>query len=152
MNPSGKMPPIVAALLFLTGTTVVMGAVVTYNAGAVRVSVEEKKAGGSHVHLFVPAVVVPPALDLVPEEQLREKLAEVRPWLPAIRIASRELAGTPDAVLVEVINSHEHVTITHRGGSLMVDVDSDEESVHIAVPLGMVHAIAEKLEASGPPV
>lgn len=151
MTPLSKMPPMAAALLFLTGTTVVMGGVVTYNAGAVRVSVDEKKPGGSHVHLIVPAVMVPPVLDLVPEEKLRDQLAQARPWLPVIRIACRELARTPDAVLVEVVNPREHVKISHRGGSLRVDVDSDEESVHIAVPLQMVHAIAEKLEATGPP-
>lgn len=151
MNAPSKMSPVVAALLFLTCTTVVMGAVVTYNAGAVRVSVQEKKPGGTHLNLFVPAVVVAPALDFVPEDVLREKLVQARPWLPAIRIASRELERTPDAVLVEVINSRDHVKITHRGGSLIVDVNSDDETVHVAVPLGMVHAIAEKLERAGPP-
>lgn len=152
MNTTGKIPPLVAALLFLTGTTVVMGAVVAYNAGAVRVSVEEKKPGGQHVHLMVPAVAVPLALAFIPSDKLQQKAAELRPWLPAIRIASRELERTPDFVLVEVFDSDEHVRITKRGGSLFVDVNSAQEDVHVEVPLHMVRSVAEKLSDGLPPV
>jgi hypothetical protein len=147
-----KMPPMIAALLFLTGTTVVTGGVMTYNAGAVKVSVDENRPGGDHVHLFVPAVMVSPALRLIPEEELRKHAREIQPWLPAIKIASRELAKCPDGILVEVIDTDEHVTITKQGGALVVDVKSADENVHVAVPLQMIHSVAERLESSGPPV
>ncbi len=152
MDSQGKMPVLVAALLFLTGTTIVLGAVVTYNAGAVRVSVEEKKAGGEHIHLVVPAVLIPPVVGLIPAEELERHAKELRPWLPAIRIASDALSKTPDVVLVEVIDSNDHVVIRKQGGSLLVDVTSPDENVHVVVPLKMVHSIAERLQESGPPV
>jgi hypothetical protein len=147
-----KMPPVVAGLLFVTGTTVVMGGVMTYNAGAVRVAVDENRPGGDHVHLFVPAVMIPPAMNLIPEKELQKHAREIRPWLPAIKIASKELAKCPDGILVEVIDSNEHVTITKRGRALEIDVKSPDESVHVTVPLGMVYSVAEKLEANSPPV
>ena len=147
-----KMPPVVAGMLFLTGTTVVMGGVATYNAGAIRVSVDENRPGGDHVHLFVPAVMVPPAMNLIPQEKLREHSREIQPWLTAIKIASRELAKCPDGILVEVIDSNEHVRITKRGGAIVVDVKSPEQNVHVAVPLHMVYSVAEKLQKNGPPV
>jgi hypothetical protein len=146
-----KMPPMVAALLFLTGTTVVTGGVMTYNAGAVRVAVDENRPGGDHVHLFVPAVMVPPALGLIPEKDLRKHAREIQPWLPAIKIASRELAKSPDGILVEVIDTDEHVTITKQGGAIVVDVKSPDENVHVAVPLHMIYSVAEKLETTSPP-
>lgn len=152
MNPTSKMPPWAIVLLFLTGTTVVMGAVVAYNAGAVRVSVEQKKPGGQRVYLVVPAVAVPPALAFIPADNLQRKAEKLRPWLPAIRIASRELERTPDFVLVEVFDSNEHVRITKRGGSLFVDVNSAQEDVHVEVPLEMVRSMAEKLSDGLPPV
>lgn len=152
MNTTGKMPPLVAALLFLTGATVVVGAVVAYHAGAVRVSVEEKNPGGQRVHLVVPAVAVPPALALIPSDILQRKAEELRPWLQAIRIASRELERTPDFVLVEVFDSDEHVRITKRGGALFVDVNSAQEDVHLEVPLEMVRSVAERLSVRLPPV
>ena len=152
MDSKGKMPVLVAALLFLTATTAVLGAVVTYNAGAVRVSVEAKKPGGENIRLIVPAVMIPPVFDIIPAEEIQRHAKELRPWLPAVRIASEALSKTPDVVLVEVIDSNDHVVIRKQGGSLLVDVTSADENVHVAVPLKMVHSIAERLQESGPPV
>jgi hypothetical protein len=152
MDSKGNMPVLVAALLFLTGTTVVMGAVMTYNAGTVRVSVQEKKPGGQNVRVIVPAVVIGPAVELIPARELERHAEDLRPWLPAIRIASKSLSEAPDAVLVEVIDSHDHVVITKRGGSLLVDVTSDDADVHVAVPLKLVQTIAERMEEGSPPV
>ncbi len=151
-----KMPPVVAGMLFLTGATAVTGAVMTYNAGAIRVSVDERKPGGDHVHVIVPAILVPTAMGFVPEKELRKHAKEIRPWLPAIRIACKELERAPDTVLVEVVNSHEHVTIAKRGGAINIDVEDEHENVHVAVPLETIHSVAERLAAGapadGPPV
>jgi hypothetical protein len=147
-----KMPPVVAGLLFLTGTTAVMGGMMTYRAGAVRVSVDENRPGGDHVHIFVPAVMIPTAMGLIPEKALRNHPREIRPWLPAIKVASHELNRVPDSVLVEVSDPQEHVTISKQGGAVVVDVQSRDENVHVTVPLGMIRSVAEKLEAGSPPV
>ncbi len=146
-----KMPPIVAGMLFLTGATAVTGAVMTYNAGSIRVSVDEKKPGGDHVHIIVPAILVPAAMGFVPDKELGKHAKEIRPWLPAIRAACKELERTPDTVLVEVINPDEHVTITKRGGAIHIDVVDPGETVHVAVPIETIHSVAERLAAGGQP-
>ena len=155
-----KMPPVVAGMLFLTGATVVTGGVMTYNAGSIRVSVNEKKPGGEHVRVIVPAILVPAAMQMVPAKKLGAHAKEIRPWLPAIEAAAHGLEKSPDAVLVEVIDSHEHVTITKRGGAIQVDVVDENEDVHVTVPLGTIRSVAERLAAgedvsdlpNGPPV
>ena len=154
-----KMPPFVAGMLFLTGATAVTGAVMTYNAGSIRVSVEEKKPGGDHVHIIVPAILVPAAMGMVPSKELGKHAKEIRPWLPAIRAACKELERTPDVVLVEVTDPNEHVTITKRGGAIHIDVVDPGENVHVVVPLGTIQSVAERLAAGedsaqleGPPV
>lgn len=151
MKTTGRMPPLVAAFLFLTGAIVVLATVATYDAGALKVSVKKKKPGGQNIRLIVPAVLVTAALNLVPAEKLQEEAEEIKPWLPAIRSASQQLARSPDAVLVEVIGSDEQVSIAQRGGALIVDVDSSQESVHVTVPLKLLDSLARKLQASAPP-
>jgi hypothetical protein len=147
-----KMPPLVAGLLLLSGTTAVVGGVMTYQAGAVHVAVDENRPGGDHVHLLVPAVVIPPAMRLIPEKQLRRHAREIQPWLPVLKIASRELAKSPDGILVEVRDSRQYVVIRKRGGALVLDVQSPDESVHVQVPLRTVYSVAEKLQAGNRPV
>ena len=155
-----KMPPVIAGMLFLTGATVVTGGVMTYQAGSIRVSVDGKKQGGEHVHIIVPAILVPAAMGMVPSKELGKHAKEIRPWLPAIRAACQGLEKAPDAVLVEVIDPNEHVTITKRGGAIHIDVVDENENVHVTVPLGTIHSVAEKLASgeaiddlpNGPPV
>ena len=112
----------------------VLGGVVVYNEGAVRVDVREKARDGSHVYLIVPAAVLPAAARFVPRDKLKDARHQIRPWLPTIKAASEELARCPDGPLVEVDSHHDHVRIYKQGGSLFVYVDSDEETVHVSFP------------------
>jgi hypothetical protein len=114
---------------------VVVGGVVVYNEGAVRVDVQEKARSGKHIHLIVPAVVLPVAARLVPRDKLEDARREVGPWLPTIKAASEELARCPDGPLVEVDSKREHVRIHKLGKSLFIAVDSDEETVRVSFPL-----------------
>jgi hypothetical protein len=113
----------------------VLGAVVVYNEGAVRVDVREKTRDGDHIHLIVPAAVLPVAARFVPRDKLHDARHQIRPWLPTIKAASEELARCPDGPLVEVDSRHEHVRIYKLGESLFIDVDSQEETVHVSFPL-----------------
>jgi len=114
---------------------IVLGGVVVYNGGAVRVDVREKARDGSHVYLIVPAAVLPVAARFVPRERLKDARRQIRPWLPTIKAASEALARCPDGPLVEVDSHHDHVRIYKQGGSLFVYVDSDDETVHVSFPL-----------------
>jgi hypothetical protein len=145
-----KLPPVVAGILFLTGATVVTGGVMTYQAGTIRVSVGEKRPNGDHVHVIVPAILVPAAMQMVPARKLGRHAKEIRQWLPAIQAATQGLEKAPDTVLVEVIDSHEHVTVSKRGGALHVDVVDEHEDVHVTVPLGTIRSVAEHLAAGEP--
>jgi len=126
-----------AGMTVLAGTLgmLTVGALVVYNEGAVRVNVQEKTPNGSHVHLILPAAVAPVAAWMIPRSKLHEARQNIRPWLPTIKAASHELQRCPDGPLVEVDSRREHVRIFKWHGSLFVDVDSEEETVHVSFPL-----------------
>ena len=139
-----------SALLGLFGVSVLAGAGVVYQYGAIKVYVEEKKPGGERVRLWVPGVLAPVALKLVPAEELRLP-PEARRWMPALRAAGEELERVEDFTLVEVEDGREHVRIEKRNGALVIDVVSDDETVHVSVPLRVVVSVARQLESAGPP-
>ena len=136
-------------MLGVLGTTVLAGVFVAQQ-GLVRVRVVEHKEGGDRVNLYVPAALIPVALKLAPEEKIREAIERAKEWLPAVRIASKELARLPDTELVEVRDHREHVRIRTRDGYLEIDVESDREDVQLSVPLKMIEKVAQELHARGP--
>ncbi len=136
-------------MLGLAGTTALAGAFLVQQ-GTVRVSVDEHRANGRHVHLLVPAALVPMGMRFVPEENLLDAARQARLFLPTIRVASAELARLPDCDLVEVQDVNKYVKITKRGGSLVIDVQSPEETVHVSFPLRLADRIAAQLESLGP--
>jgi hypothetical protein len=152
MPATGGLTTVAGAASGVVLGSFLLGAVVIYDAGAVRIRVHEKKADGENIRLIVPAAAVPLAMRLAPEKDLRKASKDVQPYLPAIKIAAEELAKCPDGPLVQVTNSKERVSIVKRGGTLEIDVDSPDETVHVSFPLKMVHAVAQRLEGIGPPV
>jgi len=135
-------------LLLVVGSAVVAGAV-AFNAGSVRVYVLEKKPGGDHVNLLIPAALVPLGMKFIPDRERERAAARLGPWLPAIEAASRELARVPDGPLVEVESARERVRIAKLGGSLVIDVESEQESVHVSFPLKLVARVARDFETPG---
>jgi hypothetical protein len=133
------------AALYIVGSLAVI-VTLAYSMGTVAVSVYEKKPNGGQVYVPVPAAVIPLGLRLAPADDLANAATEVRPWLPAIKVASEELAHCPDTTLVEVTNPTEKVAITKSGNSIVIDVDSPEERVHVSVPLGTAYMVASQLE------
>ena len=130
---------------FILGGVLIAGAAV-YDAGAIRIRVDEKKPDGTHLHLIAPAAVVPAGLHFIPDEKLLEASREMRPWIPAIKIAITQLEKYQDFTLVEVDDAHDHVRITKRDGEIAIDVDSDEEVVHVSVPLKTMMSAVERVE------
>jgi hypothetical protein len=139
-----------SVLLGLLGVSVLAGAGVVYQYGAVKVYVEEKRPGGERVRLWVPGVLAPVALKLIPDEELRLP-PEARQWLPALRAAGEELERVDDFTLVEVQDGRAHVRIEKRNGALLIDVVSEDETVHVSIPLRVVLSVARQLESAGPP-
>lgn len=134
--------------LGLAGAAMLAGAY-AFHEGVVRVDVDEFKPHGTHLHLCVPAAIVPVAVRLVPDNNLREAARQAAPWMPAARAAARELATYSDAAFVEVRNAEQHVRIRTRGGKLHVDVETPEESVHVTCTPRMLEDVFSQLEARG---
>ena len=135
--------------LGMLGTAALAGVYVAQE-GVVGLSVDEQGRKGTHLHLLVPAALVPLGMGLVPDEKLREVAAQARPWLPAVRIASAELARLPDSDLLDVREPERRVSIVKRGNSLVLDVHSPHQSVHISFPLGLATRVANRLESLAP--
>jgi hypothetical protein len=130
---------------------VLLGGALIYDAGAVRINVQEKRPGGEKTRLVIPAAAVPIAMRFVPDEKLHEEAEKLHDWLPAIEIAAQELGRQPDFTLVEVQNPAEHVRITKQANSLVINVESDRESVYVSFPLKLVKSVARRLESAAPP-
>ncbi|MBZ5551831.1 MAG: hypothetical protein LAO21_03855 [Acidobacteriia bacterium] len=128
------------------GGMVAAGAAV-YQAGAVRVSVDEKRPDGHHIHLIAPAAAIPIGIRFVPDRALRHASSEVRPWLPAIEVAVTELEKYRDFTLVEVEDGQDHVKIRKIGPSMVIDVDSTDATVHVSFPLRSAMSALRRIEA-----
>jgi hypothetical protein len=49
------------------------------------------------------------------------------------------------------VNSHgQHVRVVKSGGSLVVDVKNEEESVHVSAPIRAISSAVEELAAAAP--
>ena len=127
--------------------TALVGSAALSTEGFIYVNVQEKHPGGSHVNVFVPAAIVPAALHFVPRHNFADSSHDMREALPIIDAAIPALSDSPDGVLVEVREPDEHVLVVKHGGSIVVDVNDPEETVHVSVPLraaqSAIHQIAD---------
>ena len=133
--------------LGLGGTMVVAGAY-TLHDGIMRV--DEEHTGGRHVHVWVPAAIVPMALQVVPKRHIQHVVEQAEPYLPTLRALTKELKKYPEAELVNVSDSGEHVNIRTHGGKLLIDVDESGEQVHVACPLAMLDDVSRALQSDAP--
>ena len=137
------------AALTVGGTLVLAGAY-TMREGVIRIDVDEYRAGGSHVHMWVPAAAVPMVLHFVPTEHLRHGSEQARQAMPILRAIVKELKKYPDTQFVEVDDHDEHVRIRTQGARLQIDVDAPDQKVHILCPLSTIEDVTIQLEEHGP--
>jgi hypothetical protein len=137
------------AALGVSGALLAAGAY-TFHEGVIRVDVDEFRGGGSHVHLWVPAAVVPMAMHFVPKHHLCDAANRARDFLPVAHALFKELKNFPDAEFVEVKDDEQHVQIRTHEGKLQIDVDAPDEKVHLLVPLSTVDDVVGQLEDSAP--
>jgi hypothetical protein len=135
--------------LGLCGTVAVAGAY-TFHDGVMRVDVDEDSGDSTHVHVWLPAAIVPIAMRFVPDHQLERATAQVGPWLPTLRALTKELRKFPEAELVAVDDGKDHVRIRTHNGKLLIDVTEPGTDVHVACPMAMMDDIASELEAKTP--
>lgn len=118
---------------------------VAMSEGLVHVRVYEKRPQGTHLSLIVPGVLAPAAVFCVPSRHLQQASEQLRPWMPAIRAAVDELKDERDMTFVEVVQDGQHVRVSKSGGSVIVDVDNPEETVHVSTPLRAIGSTIEEL-------
>jgi len=131
------------------GTLLVAGAY-TFHEGVMRV--DEDHVNVRHVHVWLPAAVVPLALHVIPKHQLERAAEQASPWLPTLRALTKELKKYPEAELINVRDSNQRVHIRTHNGKLLIDVDGSEEQVHLACPLAVIDDVSSELEANAPTV
>ncbi|HET6932490.1 MAG TPA: hypothetical protein VFI45_19355, partial [Candidatus Acidoferrum sp.] len=135
------------------GATMAMAGAYVFHEGVIRVDVDEHRAGGSHVHFWVPATVVSAGMHLAPKEQLNHVTEEARPFLPVLREVSKELEKYPNVELVDVTDARDHVRIAMEDGKLRIDaVSGDGDVVHLSIPASVLRDVADELEEKAPGV
>ena len=141
---------LLAVLFVLWGLPLMIifgGAAWVSQAGMIVVDVKEHGPGGSNVHVRVPAAMVQLALPFVPDVVCEDTSGDFERWGPVVHELCGELARMEDGVLVEVTGGRENVQILKKNGNLTIDVDSEDETVHVVMPIGTVSAVLSKMEA-----
>jgi len=130
--------------------TVAASAGLLCSEGMIQVSVVEKYPVSHHIFVMAPALLVPLGMHFAPKENLAQASAEIQPWLPTIRAALTQLRECGDFALVELYSHDQHVRVAKSGGSLVVDVKTEEESVHVSAPIRVMSSTLEELAAAAP--
>ena len=108
--------------------TALAGAGMLCSEGMVHVDVREKQPQGHHIYVLAPAMIAPIGVHFAPKNDLADASAQIRPYLPVIRAALDGLRESDDVTLVEVNEPNQHVRVAKEGGSIVVDVDNEEDT------------------------
>lgn len=126
------------------------GAGIICSEGMISVNVETRQPEKHHVFVVVPAMLVSVGMQFVPKEHLAESAREIKPWLPTIRAAMDGLSESDDITFVEVKEPGQNVRVAKSGGSIVVDVTGDDETVHVSTPIRAMSSAIEELAAASP--
>jgi hypothetical protein len=118
--------------------------------GMIEVNVVEKQPEAHHVYVLAPAMLVPIAVHFVPSRKLGRAATEIQPWMPTIHAALEQLRASDDITLVEVREPGQHVLVTKDGGSVMVDVTDNDDTVHVSAPIRAIESTIEQVAAANP--
>ena len=116
-------------------------------AGHVRIAIHQNRPGGDDLSLTLPALFVNAAIALCPFPSDAELNARLVDMAPALREVAARLETIPDVVFVDVATEGGTVLIEKSGRDLVIRVNSPEERVEVAVPLGSVRQLLRRLEA-----
>lgn len=149
MNPRTKKIAIVLGVLWgIPMLAILVVGLWVKSLGMISVQVAEHRPGGSNVNLQIPGVLASAGLMFFPDVVCAEVADNMdNHWGTVVKAIESELATCPDAVFVEVTGSDENVLIRKEGVHLVIDIDSDDETVHVRVPLKLVTGVLAKFEA-----
>jgi len=130
--------------------TAVAGMGLLCSEGMIQVKVIEKRPEGHHIRVIAPALLLSIGMHFAPKGGISEASSEIQPWLPTIRAALAHLRECDDFAFVEVNEPGRQVRLAKSGGSLVVDVNDEEESVHVSAPIRAMATAVEELAAAAP--
>ncbi|MGH9747020.1 MAG: hypothetical protein ACRD59_13040 [Candidatus Acidiferrales bacterium] len=128
--------------------TALAGAGILCSEGMITVNVVERQPEKHHVFVMVPALLVPVGMHFVPKEHLAQPAHEIQPWMPTIRAALDVLRDSEDITFVEVKSGEQNVRVSKDGGSIVVDVNDPNETVHVSTPIRAISSAIEELAAA----
>ncbi len=132
------------------GATVLMAGAYTFREGLIRVDVDETRGEEHHVHVWVPAAMVPMAMHFVPRSQMLRAGERSAEFMPLMHAVAKELQKYPEAELVEVHDGEQYVRIRTHNGSLMIDAEEPGQTVHVSCPLATIDDVSRELAALAP--
>jgi hypothetical protein len=130
--------------------TAVAGVGLLCSDGMIEVKVVERQPEVHHVYVIAPAMLIPIGMHFAPQRELSHAAAQIQPWMPTIHAALDQLSESDDVTLVEVKEPGEHVRVAKRGGSIVVDVEDKDDTVHVSTPIRAISSTIEQLAASAP--
>ena len=130
--------------------TAVAGVGLLCSEGMVQVKVVERQPEVHHLYVVAPAMLAPIAMHFAPRRDVSQAAAEIQPWMPTIRAVLEQLRDTDDVTLVDVREPGEHVRVSKQGGSIVVDVEDRDDTVHVSTPIRAISSTVEQLAAAGP--
>jgi hypothetical protein len=116
--------------------------------GMIEVNVVERPPEAHHVYVLAPAAIVPMAVHFIPSHEFGHASAELQPWMPTIRAALDQLREVDDVTLVDVSEPGQHVVVAKKGGSIVVDVNDRDETVHVSAPIRAISSTIEQVAAA----
>jgi hypothetical protein len=128
--------------------TALAGAGLLCSEGMIVVNVVEKSPERHHIFVPAPAMLIPIGMHFAPKDKLAEASREIRPYLPTIRAAIEGLRESEDITFVEVKEPGQHVRVAKVGGSIVVDAEDEENTVHVSTPIRAISSAIEQLAAA----
>jgi len=116
--------------------------------GMIEVNVVERQPEAHHVYVLAPAAIVPMAVHFIPSHEFGHASAELQPWMPTIRAALDQLREVDDVTLVDVTEPGQHVVVAKKGGSVVVDVNDRDQTVHVSAPIRAISSTIEQVAAA----
>ncbi len=132
------------------GATVLLAGAYTFREGVLRVDVDETRGKGEHVHIWVPAAIVPMAMHFAPQRQMLRAGEQSAKFMPLLHAVAKELRKYPEAELVEVHDGEQYVRIRTHDGQLMIDAEEPGQTVHVSCPLETIDDVSRELASLAP--
>jgi hypothetical protein len=126
--------------------TVIAGVGLICSEGFVEVNVVTKQPNDQHhIVVIAPAMLMPIAAHFIPPDKLNHGARELKQYMPTVRAALEGLDDADDVTLVEVTEPGQHVVVKKEGGSVIVNVVDQDETVYVSTPIRAIESTIEQV-------